>query len=51
MDNSERNRPLGRPKCSREQNIKMDVKYIDWENMEKSFLGQDREDGRAVRNT
>jgi hypothetical protein len=25
VDNSERNRPLGRLKCSREENIKMDV--------------------------
>jgi hypothetical protein len=36
-------RLLGRPMRRRENNIKMDIKVIGWENMDWVYLAQDRE--------
>jgi hypothetical protein len=42
----ERKRPLGRPRRSWVDNIKMDLRYMDWID-----LAQDRDQWRALVNT
>jgi hypothetical protein len=39
----ERKRPLGRPRCSCMDNIKMDLKEIGWEGMDWIDLTEDRD--------
>jgi hypothetical protein len=37
----ERRRPLGRPSCRSEDNIKLDLKEIEWEDLDWINLTQD----------
>jgi hypothetical protein len=43
-------RSLGRPKCKWEDNIKMDLKEIAWEDVQCINLAQDGDKWRAVVN-
>jgi hypothetical protein len=44
-------RPLGRPRHSWEDNIKMDLREIGWGGMDWIDLAQDRDQWRALVNT
>jgi hypothetical protein len=44
-------RPLGRPKCRWEDNIKMDLRETRWGGMDWIDLVQDRDQWRALVNT
>jgi hypothetical protein len=44
----EGNRPLGRPRRRREDNIKMDLQEVGWQSMDWIDMGQDRDRWRAV---
>jgi hypothetical protein len=44
-------RPLGRPRCKWEGNIKMDLREIGSRSMDWIHLAQDREQWRALMNT
>jgi hypothetical protein len=44
-------RPLGRPRCSWVNNIKMDLREIKWDGMDWIDLSQDRDPRRALVNT
>jgi hypothetical protein len=44
-------RPLGRPKRSWEDNIKIDLRGIWWDGMELIHVAQDRDQRRALVNT
>jgi hypothetical protein len=46
----EANRPLGRPKCRWENNIRMDLKETEWEGMYWIHLAQDRGHWQALLN-
>jgi transposase len=46
----ERNRPLGRPICRQEDNIKMHLRDIGWAGMDWIDLTQDRDQWRALVN-
>jgi hypothetical protein len=41
-------RPLGRPRRRWEDNIKMDLREVGWENIDWIDLAQDRDRWRAV---
>jgi hypothetical protein len=43
-------RPLGRPRCRWEDNIKMDVREIGWSYTDWIHLTQDRDQWRALVN-
>jgi hypothetical protein len=43
-------RPLGRHRCRWEDNIKMDLKEIEWENVDWMHLDRDRNRWRAFVN-
>jgi hypothetical protein len=43
-------RPLGRPRCSWVDNMKMDLREIGWDGMDWIELAQDREQRRALVN-
>jgi hypothetical protein len=43
-------RPLGRPRCRWEDNIKMDVREVGWGGMDWINLAQDRDRWRALVN-
>jgi hypothetical protein len=45
------NRPLGRPRRRREDNIRMDLREIGWGGMDGIDLAQDRDQWRALVNT
>jgi hypothetical protein len=47
---AEGNRPLGRPRCRWENNIKMDLREIVFGGMDWILLAQDRDQWRAVVN-
>jgi hypothetical protein len=47
----QRNRPLGRPRRSWMDNIKMDLREIRWGGMEWIDLAQNRDQLRAIVNT
>jgi hypothetical protein len=47
----EGNRPLGRPRCRWEDNIRMELRDIGWGGMGWIDLAQDREQWRALVNT
>jgi hypothetical protein len=47
----EEKRPLGRPRCRWEDNIKMDLKEIGWGGMDWIDLAQDRDQWKALVNT
>jgi hypothetical protein len=40
---SKAKRPLGRPKCRREENIKIDLQKVGYEGMDWNDLAQDRD--------
>jgi hypothetical protein len=44
-------RPLGRPKCRCEDNIKMDLREMEWGGMNWINMTQDRDHWRALVNT
>jgi hypothetical protein len=44
-------RPLGRPRCRWEDNIKMELREIGWGGMGWIDLDQDRDQWRALVNT
>jgi hypothetical protein len=44
-------RPLGRPECRWYDNIKMDLREIDWNGMDWIHLTQDRDRWMALVNT
>jgi hypothetical protein len=44
-------RPLGRPRLSCVDNIKMDLREIGWDDMDWIELAQDRDHWRALVNT
>jgi hypothetical protein len=48
---SQTERPLGRPKRWRVDNIKMDLIEIGWDGMDWINLAQDRDQWRALLNT
>jgi hypothetical protein len=41
-------RPLGRPRCRWEDNIKTELKEIGWEGVDWILLAQDRDQWRAL---
>jgi hypothetical protein len=41
-------RPLGRPRCMREDNIKIDLREIGWGGVDWIDLAQDRTSGRLL---
>jgi hypothetical protein len=41
-------KPLGRPRCRRMDNIKMNLREIGWGGMNWTDLAQDREQSRAL---
>jgi hypothetical protein len=47
----ERKRPLGRPRRRWVDNIKMDLREIEWDGMDLIELAQDRGQWRALVNT
>jgi hypothetical protein len=47
----ERKRPLGRPRRRSVDNIKMDLKEIEWDGMDWTDVAQDRDQWRAPVNT
>jgi hypothetical protein len=47
----ERKRPLGRPRCKWVDNIKIDLKDIEWDGMDWIDLAEDRDQWRALVNT
>jgi hypothetical protein len=44
-------RPFGRPRCRRENNIRLDLREICWEGVDWMHLVQDRDQWRALVNT
>jgi hypothetical protein len=44
----ERKRPLGRPRRTWEDNIKMDIQEVEWGGMDWIELAQDRDEWRAL---
>jgi hypothetical protein len=46
----EERRPLGRPRCRWEDNIKMDLREVGWGGMDWINLAQDRDRWRALVN-
>jgi len=40
-------RPLGRPRGGREDNIKINIQEVEWEDMDWTDLAQDRDKRRA----
>jgi hypothetical protein len=41
-------RPVGRPRCARRDNIRMDLKEIGWEHVDWMHLDQDRDQWQAL---
>jgi hypothetical protein len=46
-----RKEPLGRRRCSWEDNIKIDLEEVGWEDADRIDMIQDRDKWRAVLNT
>jgi hypothetical protein len=44
-------RPLGKARCGWENNIRVDVREIEWENVVWIYLAQSRDQWQAVVNT
>jgi hypothetical protein len=47
----ERKRPLGRPRCKWEEDIKMDLREIRWAGIDWICMAQDKDRWRALVNT
>jgi hypothetical protein len=47
---TEGKRPLGTPRGTREDNIRIDIRYIGWEGVDLSHMVQDRYQWRALVN-
>jgi hypothetical protein len=47
----EGNRPLERPRHRWEDNIKMDLREIEWDGIDRIDMAQDRDQWRALVNT
>jgi hypothetical protein len=47
----ERRRPLGRPRCKRVENIRMDLGEVGWGDVDWIGLAQDKNRWRAVVNS
>jgi hypothetical protein len=50
VENSEEKRPLGRPRRRLVNNIKIDLREIEWDGVDSIDLDQDREQWRALVN-
>jgi hypothetical protein len=50
VGNPEGNRPLGRPRRRLVDSIKMDLREIGWDGMDRIDLAQDRDQRRALVN-
>jgi hypothetical protein len=50
VGNPEGKKPLRRPRCRRENNIKMDLREIGWDGMDWIDLAQDRDQWRVLVN-
>jgi hypothetical protein len=46
-----RRRPLGRPRCSWEDNLKIDLGEIEWDGIDWIHLSEDRDNARDLVNT
>jgi hypothetical protein len=44
-------KPLGRPRCKWDDNIKMDLEEIRWGGMSWNYVAQDSDQWRALVNT
>jgi hypothetical protein len=51
MGKPEGKTPLGRPKCRWEDNIKIDVREIEWSDVDWIHLAQHGDHWRALANT
>jgi hypothetical protein len=51
LGNPEGKRPLGRPRHMWVDNIKMDLREIGWDGMDRINLAQERDQWRALVNT
>jgi hypothetical protein len=51
VGNPGRKRPLGGPMCRWEDNIRMDLREIGWEDVDWIHLAQDRENWWTLRKT
>jgi hypothetical protein len=51
MGKPEGKRPLGRPRCRWEDNIRMYLREIGWGGMDRIDLAEDRDQWRALVNT
>jgi hypothetical protein len=51
VGNPEGKRPLGRPKRRWEDNIRLDLREIEWEGVDCMHLAQDRDQWRSLVNT
>jgi hypothetical protein len=51
VENPEGKRPLGRPECRWDCNIRMDLREIGWETVDWIHLAQDRDQWRTPVNT
>jgi hypothetical protein len=47
---SQKKRPLGRPRCGWVNNVKMDLGEIGWDSVDWIDLAQDRDQWRAIVN-
>jgi hypothetical protein len=45
------NRPFGRPRRKWEDNIRMDIKEVVWEDVDRMHMAQDRDQWRGLVNT
>ena len=50
MATAEAQRPLGRPRCRWEDNIKMDLQEVEWRGMDWTDLAEDRDRWSVVVN-
>jgi hypothetical protein len=51
VENPEGKRPLGRPRHRWSNNIKMDLRKIEWDGVDLIDMAQDRDQWRALANT
>jgi hypothetical protein len=51
VENPKGKRPVGRPRRRWVDNIKMDLREIEWDGMDSIDLAQDRDQWRALVNT